>query len=362
MGVIMIAALVGLFLGVHAFADEPSITMEEARRQGFKVVTYSLSEPGKIFEKLPAHAVDWPFEHFYSQASIGNNFAQFQPYDVPGYHAGADMILEEDSWVLAPIDGKLEAGHYSYTNFENGSRIKHWLEWPKQGSVTYFELAVLDPDGNRYELHHIDRESLPPHLVDCLNKNNCRVSKGERMGRVFRWSTPFHYDHVHANVVTPAGHDLNPEYIYKLLPDSIPPQVRLMIEYQDGHTKWFVDGETLNSNAKAIVVYGNDSKDNNVYRQAAVLSELEFTSGQRRVWDFTYSHFSENGDFQDIREVYPVSVRNPDGGVIRRPGGYYPVNDLKFVMRLRIPQESSGEFFVRVKDMAGNSTTFTGRK
>ncbi|MEK6556526.1 MAG: hypothetical protein AABZ31_14855, partial [Bdellovibrionota bacterium] len=151
----LLLALISTSLSTVSFADELMLSLEDAALQGY---TPYQAKPS-LFRAQPylTQPLKWPFEKPYSKSRIGNNFVQFQPYDMPGYHMGDDMLLESNSWALAPIDGKLEAGHYAYTDLPNGNRIKQWIAWPGRGDDNYFEIAVIDGNGNRYELHHVNR-------------------------------------------------------------------------------------------------------------------------------------------------------------------------------------------------------------
>jgi hypothetical protein len=195
-----------------AQADELFLSLEDAAMQGYRPYKSSLAVQSNLVLQdsiVLAAPLKWPFELPYAKSRIGNNFVQFQPYDKPGYHMGDDMLLEPGSWALAPVDGLVEAGHYAYTDLPNGDRIKQWIAWPGTGDDNYFEVAVIDSNGTRFELHHVDRRSMPNEVIAALKKSGS-VKAGQRLGKVVPWPTRFHYVHVHLNVFSSMGVAINP--------------------------------------------------------------------------------------------------------------------------------------------------------
>lgn len=332
------------------WSDESRMSLEEAKKNGFEVFKFSDSHLKTRSEPVP-HALKWPFEKPYRHGFLGNNFVQYQPYGMPGYHMGSDMVLERDSWVLAPLSGRIEAGGYTYTDLPDGTNIKQWLPWPKGGGA-YFEVAVISDAGYRYEFHHVSKESLPREIVNILNAGGGRVEKGQRLGQVYQWSTPFHYDHVHVNVYGPEGKQLNPEYFYEVLPDDEAPAVNLVAEYVDGRSSWI---DTLDRKpVKRFIVMGSDKKNNSIFSQAPIYLELKFENGGSTVLDFRYQML------HDIRKVYPARVRMPDGSIRTQMRDFYP-NSPMFYMALDLPADlGNGNFMIRVQDIAGNETSFNG--
>lgn len=360
------------FSGQIVFADELMMSLEEAKRQGFKSPSSSLrnTSPNNGFQNSrlgtttnrpatlknkQAHQVSWPFELPYSEGFIGNNMAQYQPYETPGYHGGLDMVLESDSWVYAPLDGKVEAGHYSYTSLDDGSHLKHWKPWPASGNETYFEVAVIDRDGYRYEFHHINRATLPAEIIAGLDAGNLAVAKGQKIGQVINWMTPFHYDHVHANVIDPRGVVLNPEYIYQLLPDHLPPQCKIVAQLSNGSIKAVDANFKLTNDVINFVVIGSDQKDGNKFSQAPLYYELIFNNGVKSILDFRKGFTTDDGSVIDIRKIYPQTLQMPDGTRLKQPTGYYP-NKVTFLVNIPLPIGHNNQSFVlKVADISGNN-------
>lgn len=351
------------FLSSNLYADELRLSLNEAKRQGFVIqkkfnAGYKNSQISKSIKRYKNHELAWPFELPYKNGFIGNNFAQYQPYALPGYHGGSDMVLEKDSWMYAPVNGILEAGHYAYTDNPDGSRIKHWKPWPQSGDPSYFELAVIDNDGNRFELHHVDKATLPSEVVAGLNQGKFSVKMGMKLGRVVDWGTPFHYEHVHVNIHDRDGTWYNPEYFFKLLPDTISPQCRILALYSNNKTAWVEPGFKITPDLLNFVLIVSDQKSNNNFSQAPLYYEIRFYQGGLFFWDFRKSLTSSNSKFADIRQVYSSPTKLPSGLTMRQPNGYYP-NDVKFLVNLPLPEDKGdGSFQIIVEDIAGNSFTF----
>jgi hypothetical protein len=359
----LILILLPLLLTTQTHADELRLTLAQAKAQGFIIqkkykapfANNRIINAPQSMDKYRANQLPWPFELPFKDGFIGNNFAQYQPYVIAGYHGGSDMVLESDSWIYAPVNGLLEAGHYAYTDNPDGSRIKHWKPWPQAGDPNYFELAVIDNEGNRFELHHVDRATLPKEVVAGLNQGNFKVSMGAKLGRVVDWGMSFHYDHVHVNIHDQQGNWYNPEHFFKMLPDTIQPKCKIMAIDNTKKSVWVTPGFKLTPNIVNFVALVSDQKLDNHFSQVPVYFELKFDQGDLFFWDFRRNLISSDAKFADIRQVYAQATRLPTGQSMRQPTGYYP-NDVQFLVNLPIPSNTgTGQFQISVQDMAGNS-------
>ena len=337
-----------LLISSSLSATELILSWEQAKAMGFKAQMLPANKSLATSLSLP-HAKAWPFERPYLAGKMGNSFVQYQNYRPAGYHGGCDMVLERNSNVLAPASGRLEAGHYAYTDLENGYRIKQWIAWPGSGPEDYFELAVIDAQGFRYELHHIDRASLPASIVAKLNSGNAMVDESELLGKVVPWHTSFHYDHIHLNVMDANSNWLNPEYFFELIPDNVKPNVKVNIRYQNQRIKDFV-----------LSVF--DYKTQQKYLQAPLYYALKINSNVVYEADFRYSLVGQDGVFFDIRKLYPENIRLQNNRVLRQPSDFYPVSGVEFHVVLPMPAAyESGIYEIIVKDIAGNESVVTGQ-
>lgn len=377
--------LIALFLVSKLWATELFLTAQEAKQQGFRVVTYAANSSAPYqklkknifktfqhsrFEKqnknfnisnfssqldLAPHELAWPFEHPYHGGFLGNTMAQYQPYSPPGYHGGNDMVLERDSWIYAPIDGVVEAGHYAYTQQPDGSRIKQWKAWPADGDETYFEVAVISNNGMRFELHHVDKHSLPNEIVNGLNHGHLEVKKGDKLGRLIHWGTLFHYDHVHVNIIDPQGRWYNPEYYFALIPDTSVPRCQVLAQNSNGTTDWVNETYILSSQATHFIFICSDQKDHSSFSQVPLYFEVSFNHGDQNFWDFRQNLIGKDQSFADFRKVYPETVDLPNGKSFSQPDSYYP-NSTVFAVTLEIPKNhGDGQFVLKAADIAGNT-------
>lgn len=352
----MIKTCLILLLSFNAYCDELFLSEAKSIELGFEKVHY-LGVPYPKENLRTKNSLAWPFEAPFKLGFLGNNFVQYQPYAPhPGYHGGNDMVLERDSWVVAPFAGRLEAGHYAYNDLPNGSREKFFKPWPASGPDAYFELTLIDKSGMRYEFHHVDKASLPKEIVNALNSGKAEVKEGQRLGQVYRWGTSFHYDHVHVNVIDAAGKWFNPQYFFKQLPDTIAPKVFFMAKLKDGSTKYLNNLEELSQTPASILIAGYDRMDHNHFVQAPIFSKIKFESGEEYFFDGRLNITSHQGGFMDIRLLYPSKIKWPGTNQwYRTPGSYYPL-DKFFIQEITLPGHLSGKVNVFSEDMAGNRT------
>jgi hypothetical protein len=319
---------------------------------------YKLTLPSRTLEapEIPvAHSLPWPVNFQDKAHSVANAMAEFQPYGDPYFHGGCDLRVNAGADVMAPVSGKLEAGHYSYDTNADGSLKKYWKPWPESGDATYFEVAVVADDGIRYEFHHVNRSTLPNDVVAILNHGGGRVEKGMVLGHAIRWPDGV-YHHIHYNVVLPDGTRVNPEYVSPLVADQTPPEVKVSYAVmQSGNVVRFGDGK-FSESPKEFAIALVDRLDGSVYDHPVVYARLEFVSGMHSTWDFRRALLAENGKFPNLWDFFVQSLDTPDG-YLETEGGYgIGVS----VIRLKVPDGASGAFTITLGDIAGNSTTLQG--
>lgn len=343
-----------LLLPFAATASERIRSPEQLLREG-----YLPWSPSNFTEKatLPdPHSLSWPVAFQDETHTIGNSMAQFQPFDNPPYfHGGCDLRTKAGEKIFTPVGGKLEAGHYSYSTNPDGSMTKYWKPWPEQGSATYFEVAVVDAQGIRYEFHHVARNSLPSEIVAQLNGPNPRVEAGVYLGDVIRW-VGNGYHHVHYNVILPNGIRVNPEYVSTLLQDNLAPEVKTIYGIKNnGETFIFSEGQPV-ADVKEFVVRVIDKKNSNIYEHPPTFASIQFENGATFTWDFRQT-LTQSGIFPQLREFFLSSIADPRGGRHRTEGGYGIGQSL---IRLPVPTGAKGLFRISVKDIAGNQTSSIG--
>jgi hypothetical protein len=339
--------------GVHA--DESFRPRAELLAAGFHSVS-TVSVLRFAPADIPAaHSLAWPVAFEDAAHSIGNSMAEYQPFGDPYYHGGCDLRTQAEESVHAPVDGRLEAGAYSYNTRPDGSLEKFWKAWPAQDDPMYFEVAVVADNGIRYELHHIDRETLPTEIVNMLNQGGGRVTAGTVLGHVITWPDGV-YHHTHYNIVLPDGTRVNPEFASPLLPDHLAPQILGSYAIMpDGSTVDYAGG-TFATAPSEIVLDVVDKQDENVYEHPPTYVDLKFASGAETVWDFRQTLLGGDGHFPPLWDFFLQSV-SIDGRSSTTEGGYGTGHSL---IRLKVPAGASGAFRITVGDIAGNETLLNG--
>jgi hypothetical protein len=344
-------ALLALFLAPLSHANENVQPAWKLLSEGYRAVAHVQTRA----DTLPAaHAAPWPVAFQDAQHSIGNSMAEFQPFGAPYFHGGCDLRTKAGEEIRATVSGRIEAGHYGYDTNADGSMTKYWMPWPQEGDATYFEVAVVTPDGTRYENHHVDRDTLPADIVAMLNAGGGNVEKGRLLGHVLYWPDG-EYHHTHYNIVLPSGVRVNPEYASPLLPDTKAPEILGVFAVSAGATVDFGKGAFASAPAE-FVVDVVDHQDSNVYDHPPVYARLHFASGQETVWDFRTTLARADGSFPGLWNFFLQSLRAP-GGTRETEGGYGTGHSL---VRLAVPAGAKGAFTIELGDIAGNVATKAG--
>jgi hypothetical protein len=357
--------------GAFAQADEWIQPREAIRLQGFRPA----QEPGsrtaserfasQIDKEISAElsketSIDWPVAFQDESHSMGNAMAQFQDYGDGAYHhGGCDLRTRAGEVILAPDSGRVEAFYYTYELQENGSLKKSTRE--TGGQKLYYEVAIINSNGLRYEIHHIDPTRLSNELKRVLSSPDRQILKGTPLGQVVSWPLEGvdgqKYHHIHFNIIAPNGQHLNPEAFAPPLKDTTAPTIAKVFAVVAGSSraKILKSGDLLPAGATEVLIQGWDKKDLNVYTQP--LAKIEVTIGGQRVpgWDFSQALVGQNGEFPDIRNVYASQIRGDDGRTYRTRGDY---TASEFIYRVSLPRSLSGAVQVRVLDQASNEARF----
>ncbi len=354
----MLKTLVTLLLLINslpAAANERIKPAAELLREGYRSVEPHIQ--GGPGDTLPSpHSLPWPTIFQDATHTIGNAMVEFQPFGEPYFHGGCDLRTQAGAELRAPVGGKLEAGHYSYATNTDGSLEKFWKPWPETGDSTYFEVAVVSSDGTRFELHHVDRDTLPAGIVRMLNSGGGTVAAGTLLGHVISWPGG-DYHHTHYNIVLPSGTRINPEYASPLLADTLAPELLGLFAISErGSVDNFSNG-LFASAPKEFVADVVDRQNGNIYEHPPVFVRLRFVAGAETVWDFRTILRAPNGAFPPLWDFFKASLTGPDGKTRETEGGYGTGHSL---IRIPVPLGASGAFTIELGDEAGNITKRTG--
>lgn len=362
----ILLSLVAIHLGSsfisRVSADELRLPRSELVSLGMKPVKFSPHfslSPSTSPRTEPESGRPWPVTFKSQEHSIAQNYVQHQDYGSGQYyHGGCDLRAEPRSWATAPVDGILEGGYYGYDTEADGQDVKWWKAWDGHPTASlYFELAIITPDGYRYELHHVDPMTLPTDTVRALNTGGVRVTSGTKLALVAKWPTS--YDHVHYNIVRPDGVHMNPEAYSVEVPDHEAPKILGVYAIQNAGVVLEVsENTTLPKATKEFAVVTTESRDGNGYVQTPPWFDLTFTTGKKSGWDFRKTLSDAAGKWIDIRNVFLEEIRPPHGRRIKNSGNY---GKGQFIVRVPMPTDARGDFILSVGDTAGNVSTLHGR-
>ncbi len=353
------------WISTSAFASERFWTAAQGLRYGFYPVRH-LRE--NIPAKEPTLNTLWPV-HFESPAStIAQNYTQHQDFGGQYYHGGCDLRAKNGSAVYAPIRGRLEGGYYSYERNPNGAKTKLWRPWDgKPYADLYFELAVIDELGYRYELHHVDPMTLPAATVKMLNDGMNPalpppvVEAGAEIGRVVRWPDGT-YHHVHYNIIASNGLQMNPEF-YTVhnaqAPDHVAPTIHGLYGITATNSVVVItEGMNVTGPLRELVVATTDTREQSQYVQMPVQIAAIFgtQNGQPFVSGYDWlkgliGAVTSKPKWPDIRDTFLPQLRLPNGKTLVNFGNY---GKGLFLIRLPVPGQFKGPFAVRIGDSYGN--------
>lgn len=356
-----------------AAANELVLSRAELARRGYRPApttsgpvwrgeSLAAPEPAPPFE---AHSLPWPVPFEDARHTIGNVMTQFQNYDTTSaaayYHGGDDLRVHSREWVSAPISGRLEAGHYAYDTLADGSMKKYWKPWPEEGDAMYFEVAVINPQGYRFEMHHIDRDTLTEPVLAALKAGHGSVQAGEKLGQVVEWpnsdTDETTYNHTHYNIISPEGVNLNPEHYSRELGDHVAPQITAIYAVSGSDARPLGDDGRLAQAPDELVVAAFDKLGDNIYKHTPSYARLVFENGTETTWDFRERLRTADGRFPPIWEFFKDALTLATGETLTTTGNYDSRN---FLLRLKVPAGAHGKFRVEIGDSAGNIAVRTG--
>jgi len=344
-----------------AIANEPVRPASNWDRLGYiEAPTVKTLAPGLQPERpeWAPHSLEWPVAFQDSEHTIANSLAQFQSYgDGPYFHGGLDLRVSARAQTRTPVAGRIEAGHYGYSNNPDGSMTKRWKPWPQAGDALYFEIAVITPDGYRFEFHHMDEKRIAPDVLKILKSGDAtvQVPAGALLGDSIPWPDG-EYHHVHYNVITPSGVRLNPEFYSTAIEDDTPPEIKRLLAVTGGKTTDFGTGH-FDSAPEFFAIATRDRLGATVYDHPPVHISFEPEIGAGFAWDFRERLTDAEGRFPGIWSFFIQSIRTPEGNRLATEGGYGVGIS---VVRLPVLRGAQGDFTIRVADLAGGTAEFKG--
>ena len=338
---------------IVASANELRLSRKEALAQGFKPFKFSKSISSS---ELPAQAMAWPVKFIDASHTIGNSMPEYQNYGTEAYyHEGADLRVSPAREVTAPVAGFLQGDFYTYVTDQNtGEDKKYTKPYSDGGDTLYFEITIRTTEGFQLEMHHVNPESLPKNIIDLILRGGGEIRAGEVVGFAAIWPNSragARYDHIHYNLISPAGVYMNPEYFSQPLADESAPLVKnIYAVYKDKTIE--VLNQKLQGTPLELIVSAIDMKGENIYPLPPVLAEAAW-GAKKTAWDFSKYFLNSLGGFPDIREVYARNVRLSSGKTVTTKGDY---SSAVFLFRLKTPAGASGPVTITLKDSSENTT------
>lgn len=363
------AILCSVLAAATAYAHRPEVSLKEIQQWGFKpqkqneqlmrtsnhnrlpYAPFSLSLPVPLFEEDP----------------IGGIMHQLQDYTDPDYyHAGIDIRTQIHEIVKSPVSGRIEAGYYAYADEPNGKTTKYFLSYedvlsgkgkPPWGE-RYFEIAVIDDHGYRFEFHHIDASTLSPELIEKVLTQG-RVHQGDEIGKIIRWPeklASLSYHHLHYNIISPEGVLVNPLFLSEKVDDRTPPAISFVHSVKEkacSRQGLPVLDKIENETSGFIVVEAKDFIKGRYYPNPPARLKATFKDSVFE-WDFTRTLTDiKTGLLPDLREYYVQRYCNTK----EIPGR--ASMSFRFFIRVPVPLLYNGPVHLEVSDVYGNTSSKT---
>jgi len=296
--------------------------------------------------------VQWPFSPDVD-LNVMNTVSTLQIYppDTPGFHHGLDLFAPAGTEVYAPISGLVETRYY------------FWME----NDYTY-EISIETDEGVRYEIHHIDKSTIPQEIED-LAAASGTVEQGAFLGNVYDGAQMGVESHIHFNVPDADIVYQNPLAFLPDLPDSIAPslnRVYFVGAGTDGLVE--VDDCVIEPDVERceLVLDAHDGIDGSSWDQS--LYKLDFylmvDDEWQHVWGFEFDRLPYADYLVGADEIYWLEpFEDADGLTVDNQ--IDTTADRRFLYALpldleTVPNEtSSAEMRLVAEDFAGNVTDQT---
>lgn len=317
------------------------------------------------------NSLRWPVDLQSPNNLLGNVLAQYQHYyDSQNryFHGGCDLVVNGDDTVFSPVSGRVEAGYYNYRYPEHGhpEKIWHSLGSPQAESsdfrkfmTGYFEVAIIDDNGFRFELHHIDRDSVSAELFRRV-KTGEKILAGTPIGKVYDLGMKTNgqnYKHIHYNIISPEGLRVNCEWVSESLNDTISPSILAVYAlYEDGKSVKVESGSKIEKPLEFAVQIEDIKNDNPFIHQPHIIN-IKFDSNTSFEWDFSKSLSLPDSSRPNLFDFFVEKIELKSGEIIETTGDY---KNFIFLNRLPVAEGVIENYEIQVQDANGNRTSFSG--
>jgi len=317
------------------------------------------------------HSLEWPAPISSNENKIGPILHQYQSFGEVYFHEGVDILVPADQNIFTPVGGLIDAGYYAYKTLSNGLSQKTYLsirninredKEPKLWGERYFEVSVTDADGLRFEIHHINRNSLNNELLNLIY-TNASVPLGFNIGSVIEWPTKVRgvdYSHIHYSILNSLGQHLNPFWHSTKIPDSVPPTVSTV--YASVAQACPANGlRQLKSISQLtefdevthLVFQSHDLLGENSFPHPPTSLKATFENGFEYSFDYSTALFTNPLNSFNLDELYvgKFCIGAPDFPFVI-PGS----ENFKFYVQIPVPKKFHGTVEVLISDFSKNTT------
>lgn len=261
--------------------------------------------------------------HFYAPTNGQHPYAhthhQFQWYSggqsSAYFHHGSDINRPAGSRVYACEGGNI-------TNF-------NWYD----RQPYYFEVEITDPDGFRWQYHHVDYPKIPQSVRNIAAQKGF-VARGTDIGANVYWPARAYgklFHHIHLNVIAPDGRYVNAMNFLPKLQDTVKPSVHAVYLTQNGSQNVLNPGGSsgatvggkLDIVARAEDLVQGEPYQLTIYRLTYEIEELTGNKShhlpETQFWRFDYLPGGANR-FGNVWDVF--RYRLLDGSYLYTRGDY----------------------------------------
>lgn len=293
----------------------------------------------------------WPYDES-MPIDIMNTVSTLQYYGpYLGFHHGVDTRAPAATPVYAPASGVVATRYYYVAKLD----------------YTY-EVSITTDDGLRWEVHHIDKPTIPQEIED-LAAQEARIEAGTYLGTVYDGALIGVESHIHINVLDEEAYYLNPlRFLPEVLDDLAPSFNEVYLLREDGDAYQLASDCTVTADPDRCILVLDAHDDINGSSWEHSLYQLDFyvqVGGDwQRVHGFEFDQLPDpnyRSGWQDIYWYEPF--QDAQGNTV--DNDVESLGDRRFLYRLPLEpvdlgsESSASEARVVLRDFAGNETEQT---
>ena len=259
---------------------------------------------------------------------------QFYGPTTPGFHHGLDLPAAAGSIVVAPVGGKVQTRYY----------------YRVQTDYTY-EIAIITPEGLRWEFHHIDPGTIPEE-IERLADEGGSVTAGTVIGRIYDASEIDIEPHVHINVIDTDGIYLNPQAYLPDIGDKVAPVIE-SIWWATQNDTGFIEIESPRPGLNTLILSAYDTAPGNYQRQS--IYSMKVLKGTDRIFEFKFDRLPGASFFEGLDDIYFLDELITLNGTVMR-SETQQVRRFLYSMEINFEENEIENLRIVATDFSGNTT------